>query len=64
MEKVTKISTNEIDIGTKLILKNGKQAIVKGYVNSILPTINEIYEFNTNIGKVLPNEIKEIIKEK
>lgn len=64
MERVTKISTKEINIRTKLILKNGKQAIVKGYINSILPTIDEVYEFDTNIGKVLPGEIKEIIKER
>jgi hypothetical protein len=56
------INTDEITIGSKLILKNGKTAIVKGCKNSMLPTINEIYEFDTNIGKVLPEEVAEIIK--
>lgn len=63
MEKVTKISTKDVDIGSKLILRNGKRAIVKGYTNSMLPTIDEIYEFDTNLGKVLPDEVEEIIKE-
>lgn len=63
MNNVTKINIEEVNIGSKLILKNGKQAIVKGYVNSMLPTIDEIYEFDTNLGKVLPDEVEEIIKE-
>ena len=58
MRKPTIIETNEIDIGSKLILKNGKEVIVKGFYNSMLPTVNEIYVFQTNIGKVLPNEVE------
>ncbi|WP_299994526.1 hypothetical protein [uncultured Clostridium sp.] len=61
MERITKIKTSEVNIGSKLILNNNKEAIVKGYINSMLPTIDEVYEFDTNIGKVLPNEVKEII---
>lgn len=62
MRKPTIIETNEIDIGSKLILKNGKEVIIKGFYNSMLPTVNEIYVFQTNIGKVLPNEVERICK--
>jgi len=64
MRTETIIEINEVNIGTKLILKNGKEAIVEGYMNSMLPTINKIYEFKTNIGKVLPEEVERIIDEK
>ena len=60
MRTETIIETNEIDIGTKLILKNGKEAIVKGYMDSMYPTINKIYEFHTDIGIVLPEEVERI----
>jgi len=64
MRTETIIEINEVNIGTKLILKNGKEDIVEGYMNSMLPTINKIYEFKTNIGKVLPEEVERIIDEK
>ena len=62
MRKSTIIETNEINVGSKLILKNGKEVIVRGFYNSMLPTINEIYVFETNIGKVVPNEVERICK--
>lgn len=62
MKTQTKIETNEVNIGSKLILKNGKEVIVKGIYNSILPTINEIYLFETDIGRILPNEVETICK--
>ncbi len=62
MKVKTIIETNEIDIGSKLILKNGKEVIVKGICNSMLPTVNEIYWFKTNIGTILPNEVERIYK--
>lgn len=62
MKVKTIIETNEIDIGSKLILKNGKEVIVKGIYNSMLPTVKEIYWFETNIGTILPNEVERIYK--
>ncbi len=62
MKVKTIIKTNEVDIGSKLILKNGKEVIVKGIYNSMLPTVNEIYWFETNIGTILPNEVERIYK--
>lgn len=64
MRKETIIETSEINIGTKLILKNGKKAIVEGIINSMLPTINKVYEFKTNIGTILPEEVERIADEK
>ena len=62
MKTQTKIETNEVNIGSKLILKNKKEVIVKGIYNSILPTINEIYLFETDIGRILPNQVQRICK--
>lgn len=62
MKTQTKIETNEVNIGSKLILKTGKEVVVKGIYNSILPTINEIYLFETDIGRILPNEVEKIYK--
>lgn len=62
MRNETVIETSEIEIGSKLILKNGKEAIVKGYMDSMYSTINKIYKFNTDIGIVLPEEIERICK--
>lgn len=62
MKTQTKIETNEVNIGSKLILKNGKEVIVKGICNSMLPTINEIYLFETDIGRILPNQVERICK--
>lgn len=64
MRTETIIETSEIDIGTKLILKNGKEAIVEGFLNSMLHTINKVYEFKTNIGIVLPDDVERIVDEK
>lgn len=64
MRTETIIETSEINIGTKLILKNGNKAIVKGYMDSMYPTINKIYEFKTNIGTILPEEVERIADEK
>lgn len=55
------INTNEVEIGDTLVLKDGKKAKIKGFMNSMLPTINQIYLFKTNIGDVKPNEVVEII---
>lgn len=60
MKNETIIELNEVNLGTRLILKNGKEAIVEGIVNSMLPTINKVYEFKTNIGTILPNEVERI----
>lgn len=62
MKVKTIIKTKEVDIGSKLILKNGTKVIVKGIYNSMLPTVNEIYWFETNIGTILPNEVEKIYK--
>lgn len=62
MKVKTIIKTKEVDIGSKLILKNKKEVIVKGIYNSILPTINEIYLFETDIGRILPNQVQRICK--
>ena len=55
------INTNEVEIGDTLVLKDGKKAKIKGFMNSMLPTINQIYLFKTDIGDVKPNEVLEII---
>ena len=60
MKNETIIELNEVNLGTRLILKNGKEAIVEGIVNIMLPTINKVYEFKTNIGTILPNEVERI----
>ena len=60
MRNETVIETSEIEIGSKLILKNGKEAIVKGYMDSMYSTINKIYEFHTDIGILLPEEVERI----
>lgn len=62
MKTRIKIETNEVNIGSKLILKTGREVIVKGIYNSILPTINEIYLFETDIGRILPNQVQRICK--
>lgn len=64
MRTETIIETSEVNIGTRLILKNGKEAIIEGFLNSMLPTINKVYEFKTNIGIVLPDEVERIVDEK
>ena len=55
------INMNEVEIDDILILKDGKKAKIKGFMNSMLPTINQIYLFKTDIGDVKPNEVIEII---
>lgn len=55
------INTNEVEIGDILVLKDGKKAKIKGFMNSMLPTINQIYLFKTDIGDIKPNEVAEII---
>ena len=64
IRKETIIETSEVNIGTKLILKNGKEAIVQGYWDSMLPTITKVYQFKTNIGIVLPDDVERIVYEK
>lgn len=59
MEQI--INTNEVEIGDILVLKDGKKAKIKGFMNSMLPSINQIYLFKTDIGDVKPNEVVEII---
>ena len=55
------INTNEVEIGDILVLKDGKKAKIRGFMNSMLPSINQIYLFKTDIGDVKPNEVIEII---
>lgn len=61
MEQKIVITTNEIELGSQLLLKNGKKAIVEGYYSSMFPSINEIYLFVTDIGKILPKEVEKIL---
>ncbi len=61
MKTKTIIKANEVYVGSKLILKNGKEVTVKGFYDSMLSTINEIYWLETNIGKILPNEVERIL---
>lgn len=63
MEIKTIIKTSEVDIGSKLILVDGRKAIVDGIVDSMLPTIDYIYWFTTDLGLISPEQVKQIIKE-
>lgn len=56
------INTNEVNIGSSLLLKNGKKVKVTGWLNSMLPTIEQIYLLKTNEGDITPNEVERIYK--
>lgn len=57
------INVDEVSIGDTLLLKNGKHTKIIGFINSMIPTINQIYLFKTDVGDINPNEVVEIIKE-
>lgn len=59
MEQV--IDVNEIKIGTILLLKNGKRVKIKGWCNSMFPTINKVYSFKTDEGDIKPEEVERIL---
>lgn len=63
MRTETVIDTSEVEIGAKLILKNGKEAIIKGFWDSVSPLISKVYSFETDMGIVLPNEVERIVNE-
>ena len=44
----------------EILLKDGRKAKVKGYEFTMSKEGYEISEFNTDIGKVLASEVKEI----
>ena len=56
------IDSNEVNIGSTLLLTNGKKVKVIGWYNSMFPTINKIFSFITNVGEIKPNEIERIYK--
>lgn len=56
------INTDEVSIGDTLLLKNGKHTKIIGFINSMIPTINQIYLFKTDIGDVNPNEVAKVIR--
>jgi len=62
MKQKTIIEFEEVNIGSKLILKNGKTAIVKRIWTSMLPTITDVKFFDTDLGTVYPDEVERIIK--
>ncbi len=61
MKTKTIIRPDEVPFGATLVLKNGDEAIVKGYIDSMLPTIDEIYEFYTDKGIIKPEQVEQII---
>lgn len=62
MRKEQIINTNEVNIGSTLLLTNGKKVKVKGFTNSMFPTINNIFLFITNEGEIKPSEVERIYK--
>ena len=56
------INTDEVNIGSTLLLKNGKKVKVTGWLNSMLPTIEQIYLFKTDEGDIKPNVVERIYK--
>lgn len=62
MRKERIINTNEVNIGSTLLLTNSKKVKVKGLTNSMFPTINNIFSFITNEGEIKPNEVERIYK--
>lgn len=62
MRKEQIINTNEVNIGSTLLLTNGKKVKVKGLTNSMFPTINNIFSFITNEGEIKLNEVERIYK--
>jgi len=61
MKTKTIIDTTELSLRSKLKLKNGRIVSVRGFLNSMLPTIKEVYEIYTDIGTVLPDEVERIL---
>ena len=55
------INTNEVRVGNTLLLKDNRRAKVKGFINSMLPTIDQIYLFKTDLGDITPNEVEKIL---
>ncbi len=62
MRKEQIINTNEVNIGSTLLLTNDKKVKVKGLTNSMFPTINNIFSFITNEGEIKLNEVERIYK--
>lgn len=56
------INVDEVNIGSTLLLKNGKKVKVTGFCNSMLPTINKIYFLKTDLGNIKPDEVERIYK--
>ncbi len=59
MEEV--IKTQKVLLEHKMVLKNGKATTIKGYSFRITKDDYEVYKFDTEIGEVLPKEVKEIL---
>lgn len=55
MKKV--IKTMRFLLGSEIILKDGRKAKVKGYSCTMSKSGYEIYEFDTDIGKVLASQV-------
>lgn len=56
----TVIKTMRCLLEREILLKDGRKAKVKGYEFTMSKEGYEISEFNTDIGKVLASEVKEI----
>lgn len=54
------ITTMKCLLEKEILLKDGRKAKVKGYEFTMSKEGYEISEFNTDIGKVLASEVKEI----
>lgn len=62
MKKVNVIGAKEVNIGTKLIVKDGRTATIQEFVEKLVPTHYELMGFDTDIGYVEVDEIKRICK--
>lgn len=62
MKKKTIIELNEVNIGTKLLLKDGRTATIQEFVDEIIPAHYELLGFDTDVGYVECDEIKKIYK--
>lgn len=62
MKKITVIEDKDVNIGTKLILKDKREAMIQEIHEKIIPLQNMIIGFDTDIGYVTPEEVKKIKK--
>ena len=61
-KKITIIEDKDVNIGTKLILKDKRECIIQEIHEEIIPLHNIIVGFDTDIGYVIPDEVRKICR--